>query len=238
VWERRDSTNPRAWEAVQAGVAPGWVVLAEEQEAGRGRQGRRWCCPPHAGLLFSLVAPAVVPKSARPQLLPLALALGVCEALRQITASDIRTKWPNDLVLQDAKLAGLLVEARPSVPQCVVVGCGINVRVPAAYLADQVGFPAASLHDDGRPLRRREEILARVLASMETWLEAWSACGYDCIRERWLELDVVPGREVEAHLAGGVERGTALGITEAGLLRLQLASGTVRELAAGEVHLR
>ena len=57
VWERRDSTNPRAWEGAQAGMSPGWVVLAEEQEAGRGRQGRRWLCPPHGGLLFSLVAP-------------------------------------------------------------------------------------------------------------------------------------------------------------------------------------
>jgi BirA family biotin operon repressor/biotin-[acetyl-CoA-carboxylase] ligase len=154
-----------------------------------------------------------------------------------MTGRDIRLKWPNDLLLEDCKLAGLLVEARPSVPSCVIVGCGINVRVPASFFAAR-GLQAASLLAEGAPGPAREEILAEVLRGMESGLEAWRDGRDPAILEAWSALDALQGREVEAHLPQGVERGRALGLNEAGLLRLRLHSGEVRCLSAAEVHLR
>lgn len=238
VWERLGSTNARAWEGVESGTPPGWVVLSEEQEAGRGRQGRRWLCPPHAGLLFSLVVPADLTRNPRPQLLPLALALGVCEALRRRTGRDVRLKWPNDLMLQERKLAGLLLESRPRLATCVVVGCGINVQVPPRFFSTQRNVRAASLSDEGAPLPSREAILAEILAALERRLEDWKESRSADILAAWAALDVVQGREVEAHLSDGVHRGTALGLNDAGMLCLRLPSGEVRLLSAGEVHLR
>ncbi len=236
VWECLDSTNRRAWEAQAEGAPAGSVFLAEEQLAGRGRQGRKWSCAAHAGLLFSLLVPAALSGSPRPQLLPLALAMGVCAALRR-SGYDARLKWPNDLVVGARKLGGVLVEARAGAPAHVVVGCGLNVTGDAADF-ERLGVPGAvSLQQLGPLPTPREELLALLLASMQERCDAWRAERWQALLQEWDGLDVLRGRDVVVHAAAGALHGRALGLTPAGLLRLQEGDGSVRELAAGEVHL-
>jgi BirA family biotin operon repressor/biotin-[acetyl-CoA-carboxylase] ligase len=237
VWEECDSTNSLA--AAAAAEAPhGSVWLAEEQRRGRGRQGRRWSCPAHGGLLFSLLLRPATAAAERAQLLPLAAALGVCEGLRRSTRRDVRVKWPNDLVVGGQKLGGILVEARLADRPYAIVGCGINVRVDAELLRRE-GIPqASSLDADSEALPDREAILAQVLACVEEHYEAWSASRHEVVLERWPRYDALHGRRVRVELAARSTLGTATGIAADGSLEVRLDDGSTRRFAAGEVHLR
>jgi len=267
VWERLGSTNERAWESMAAGAAAGSLVLAEEQGTGRGRQGRTWDCPAHAGLLFSLLLHAPLRDSPRPQLLPLALALGVAEGLRQASGVEVRLSWPNDLVLARsdpasavalAKVGGLLLETRAEFTSTVVVGCGLNVRVGVDFFTARGLLGAASLQParvsagvlephggaaEGRDsLRRavvaREELLAAVLAGMERRCGDWQAGSWTALLQAWETLDALQGLEVEVQRGAESCRGRARGITPAGLLEVELPDGDRRAFAAGEVHVQ
>ncbi|MGZ5342459.1 MAG: biotin--[acetyl-CoA-carboxylase] ligase, partial [Solirubrobacterales bacterium] len=107
-----DSTNARARELAESGAPGGAVVTAEEQSAGRGRQGRSWFAPLGAALLYSAL---LRPLGERP-LLPLAVPLAVAEAAEALGAPGCRLKWPNDVWLEERKLGGVLIEGRPAGP--------------------------------------------------------------------------------------------------------------------------
>lgn len=230
VWETAPSTNDLAHRGAAGGAPHGSTWLAEEQPLGRGRQGRRWECAAHAGLLVSVLLRAPLAADGVPSFLPLALALGACEALRGETGLDVRTKWPNDLVLDGRKLAGLLVEARPGRDAYAVAGLGLNVGAEAAprALRGQAAWVGST---------PRELLLARILAGVERRYEAWRRGEFASLRSAWLGLDTVVGRRVRVRLASETCEGRAETVTESGLLRLALADGTRSDFAAGEVHL-
>lgn len=236
VWEQCDSTNSLA-SMVATQAAHGTVWLSEAQLRGRGRQGRQWVCPAHAGLLFSVLL-RPTPAGAEPgQLLPLAIALGVCEGLRRSTGCDVLVKWPNDLVLGDRKLGGVLVEARRANPPYAIVGCGINVDVDRQFMRRQGISRVSSLQAGARALPQREAILAQVLACLEEHYDACRSGRREHVLERWRRYDALRGRRVRVEGAAGTERGTALGIAPEGALEVRLDDGTTRRFVAGEVHL-
>jgi len=121
-----DSTNARARELVEAGAPHGTVVTAAEQTAGRGRQGRSWTAPPGKALLYSAI---LRPLDQRHLLLPLAVPLAVCEAAEELAPGiECRIKWPNDIWVQERKLAGVLIEAKPQ-DGWAVIGVGLNLTI-------------------------------------------------------------------------------------------------------------
>jgi len=229
VWESTASTNDLARAGADAGAPHGALWLAESQTHGRGRQGRAWICAPRAGLLVSGVLRLALHASARPLWLPLALGLGACEALRQAGVPAC-TKWPNDILIGDAKLAGLLVETRSVPAATTIFGLGMNVRPNAVAASD--GVLAAHLG-----AMAREELLARLLAGMEFRVEDWSAGRFEDLRTAWLALDCVLGRTLRVVTPDGELIARARSVTDAGLLDLELEDGTRRQVAAGEVHL-
>jgi BirA family biotin operon repressor/biotin-[acetyl-CoA-carboxylase] ligase len=230
VWETASSTNDLARAGAEGGAAAGAVWLAEEQARGRGRQGRTWSCRPHAGLLCSFVVRAPLDSTARPTLLPLAVGLGACEALRQASGAAVRTKWPNDLWLDGRKLGGVLVEAQGARGRAVV-GIGINCDAAALDAAD---LPHAAAVPAGV---RREALLAAVLAAIGARIEDWYAARFAPLHQAWAELDCVLGAHLRVETASEVLVGRAVAITAAGLLQLELDGGARRDVAAGEVHL-
>ncbi|HET8592350.1 MAG TPA: biotin--[acetyl-CoA-carboxylase] ligase, partial [Solirubrobacterales bacterium] len=132
-FRRTDSTNERAKELAAGGGPGGLVVTATEQTAGRGRRGSAWFAPPGTCLLYSaLLRPHALDRS---PLLPLAVPLAVCEAAEAVAPVRCRVKWPNDVWIEERKVAGVLVEARPD-EGWAVIGVGLNVAVP------QEDFPA------------------------------------------------------------------------------------------------
>jgi BirA family biotin operon repressor/biotin-[acetyl-CoA-carboxylase] ligase len=209
------STNERARELAVAGAPHGTLVTAGVQTAGRGRQGRRWEAPPGTALLCSLVI------RRHDDLLSLRAGLAVAD----VAGAEALVKWPNDVLLDGRKVAGVLVEGRPQ-DGWAVVGIGVNVAVDVTALGDGARMGAGTL---GRPPSAVEPALEDLLAALEGWLEAPAADVLEALRAR----DALLGRTVS--WAG--ESGVADGIDPAGALRVRRADGGVAVLSAGEVHL-
>ena len=199
--------NERAKELARAGAPHGTLVTADEQTAGRGRQGREWVAPARSAVLMSVVLREF------DALLPLRAAVAVAE-----TVGSEEIKWPNDVWLGGRKVAGILVEGRPA-EGWAVLGIGLNV-VPVEFPAE---LHAVAL-DDGRSV---EEVLAALLASLERWL------GADDVLDAWRQRDALAGQTIG--WVGGAG-GVAAGVDDSGALLVDTADGRVA-LQAGEVHL-
>jgi BirA family transcriptional regulator, biotin operon repressor / biotin---[acetyl-CoA-carboxylase] ligase len=217
-----DSTNARARELAAAGAPGGMVVTADEQTAGRGRQGRSWVAPAGKALLYSAI---VRPLDQRHLLLPLAVPLAVCEAAEELQAgAECRIKWPNDVWVEERKLAGVLIEARPQ-DGWAVVGVGMNLAIAPHDFPEELRETATSL--DGVPAEQARRGLDRAL---ERWVEADD----NSIITAWRGRDALRGREVAWEEGSGV----ADGVDDRGCLLVVLPDGGRAVLGAGEVHLR
>ena len=209
-----DSTNERAKQLALGGAPHGTLVTADEQTAGRGRQGRAWSAAPGEALLLSLVL------RSPDELLPLRTAVAVAESIPVAT----QIKWPNDIWIGGKKASGILVEGRPQ-EGWAVLGIGLNVATRS--FPDELSEIATSLALEGASVSR-EEVLETLLASLDRLLATDAAD----VLATWRERDALLGAPVSWN--GG--RGRGAGITESGALRVETDAGIV-ELDAGEVHL-
>jgi BirA family biotin operon repressor/biotin-[acetyl-CoA-carboxylase] ligase len=209
-----DSTNERGRELAQAGAPHGTLVTAAEQSAGRGRQGRTWSAPPGTSILCSVVI------RDHPRMLPLSAGVAVAE----IVGPDARVKWPNDVLVEGRKVAGILVEGRPQ-EAWAVVGIGVNVAVTPDTFPPDLRDRAGTL---GLSTSEVEPTLERLLDRLESWIAASEEEVLGAVRAR----DALLGRPLK--WAGG--EGTGAGIDGDGRLVVATAEGKVA-LEAGEVHL-
>ncbi|MFL5845619.1 MAG: biotin--[acetyl-CoA-carboxylase] ligase [Solirubrobacteraceae bacterium] len=207
-----DSTNERA-KALAANAPHGLLITASEQTAGHGRQGRSWAAPAGDGLLMSLVL------HDWPELLPLAAAVAVAET----ADPEARIKWPNDVLVDGRKVAGILIEARPH-EGWAVLGIGVNVAVRAfpPELRDIAGSLGGTPADV-------EPFLARLLHALAARLADPPAA----VIAAWRERDALTGRAITWNDGAGV----AAGVDEEGRLLVRHEDGTMTALNAGEVHL-
>ena len=212
---RTDSTNARGRELAAAGAPHGTLITAGEQTAGRGRQGRTWSAPPGRALLMSLVL------REWPRLLPLAAALAVADVAREATT----IKWPNDVLLDGRKLAGILVEGR-SQEGWMVLGIGLNVALRPDDFPSELRDTAATL---GRDPAEVEPALQELLGALDEWLSV----PHDDVVVAFRARDALAGREVSWADGSGV----AEGIDGDGRLLVRAGDELVT-LDAGEVHLR
>ena len=220
-----DSTNERAKELARTGAPHGTTVTADEQTAGRGRQGRAWVAAAGDAILMSVI---VRDLERRHALLPLMAALAVCDAAAEATGAACMIKWPNDVWIDGRKLSGILVEGRPQEGWAVV---GIGLNVATAQFPPELAEIATSLALAGgaaRPLRHTD-VLASLLAGLERWLVASEAA----VVSAWRERDALFGDRIAWN--GG--EGVAAGIDDSGALLVDTEGGRVA-LDAGEVHLQ
>jgi BirA family biotin operon repressor/biotin-[acetyl-CoA-carboxylase] ligase len=215
-----DSTNQRAKELADAGAPHGTAVTADEQTAGRGRQGRTWVAPPRSAVLLSVMLRDLDESAA---LLPLATAVAVCEAAESLAPVRCEIKWPNDVWVERRKLCGILVEGRPAAGWAVV-GLGVNVTT-TEFPPDLV---ATSLALCGAAVSVNDTVDA-VLAMLDRWLPSPPAEVLDA----WRERDALLG----SNIGWGAGEGVATGIDDRGSLLVDTSEGRVA-LGAGEVHLR
>ena len=218
------STNERAKELAAAGAPHGTLVTADEQTAGRGRQGRTWVAPPGSAILMSLV---VRQGGESYPLLPLATALAVSEACEAHAPVECAIKWPNDVWIERRKVAGILLEGRPQAGWAVV-GVGLNVSTAAGEFPEELRDTATSLVSEGAESIDKEDVLATLLQRLEQWLSAKPG---DVIGA-WTHRNALLGEQVRWN--GG--EGVAAGIDESGALLVDTGGGRVA-LDAGEVHL-
>jgi BirA family biotin operon repressor/biotin-[acetyl-CoA-carboxylase] ligase len=217
-----DSTNARARELAEAGAPGGTVVTAAEQSAGRGRQGRTWAAPPGKALLYSAV---LRPLDERHLLLPLAVPVAVCEAAEQLAPGiECQIKWPNDVWLEERKLGGVLIEAKPQ-DGWAVIGVGLNLTVKADEFPDDLRWPAVSILGALKG--------GQAAAVLNHHLDRWVDAPREEILAAWRSRDALLGRDVSWD--GGA--GTAEGIDDSGDLLVAVAGGDRVALGAGEVSL-
>ena len=214
-----DSTNERAKELAAAGAAHGTLVTAEEQSAGRGRQGRSWVAPPGRALLMSVV----LHVDERTPLAPLAAAVALCHAFP--VADGI--KWPNDVWVGGRKVAGILIEGRPQ-DGWAVLGIGLNVATEPEEFPDDLRDTATSLRAAGAAVESPRDALGELLPVLDAWLDAPA----DAVLNEWRDRDALRGRRVSWNGGSGV----AAGVDDDGSLLVDTGDG-VEALRSGEVHL-
>ena len=219
-----DSTNERARELAASGAPHGTLVTADEQSAGRGRQGRLWTAPARSAVLMSLVLRGL---EERHWSLPLAAAVAVCEAAERTVPLACGIKWPNDVWVERRKLAGILVEGRPQ-EGWAVIGIGMNVTTAAGELPGELRETATSLAMATGAAPPLEEVLTALLGTLERRLEDPPAE----ILAAWRSRDALSGERIRWRDGEGV----AVGIDEAGALLVDTDHGRAA-LDAGEVHL-
>src|SRR6185369_6808306 len=243
-WRRVDvvgetgSTNADLLARAAAGEdIDGAVLAAEYQTSGRGRHGRHWSAPPRSQIAVSAgVDVAEVPAQAWGWL-PLATGVAVVDALTEVTGIDAGLKWPNDVLVGDGKLAGILAEV--AAPKAiVVVGLGLNVTMTAAEAPDPV---ATSLSMLGTPATDRTVLLAAVLRQLARRIGSWRAAGgADATLARdYQARSLTIGIRVRASLPGDrAVEGVAVAIDDLGRLRIDTGGQPVTVSAGDITHLR
>jgi BirA family biotin operon repressor/biotin-[acetyl-CoA-carboxylase] ligase len=208
------------------GLPEGAVAATEHQTAGRGRGGRRWEDEPGDALLLSVLLRP--PESAGAPQLSLVCALAVAETVQGALDGDVGVKWPNDVLVDRRKVAGILLEGRDG---ALVCGIGLNVNQNEAGLPRDARTPVASLRTMTGRAHDRVELLVRLLERLEARYDAWRGNGLTPLLPELERRDVLRGSAVTV----GDVNGTALGVASDGRLRIRSADGSETLIASGEV---
>ena len=240
VVEETGSTNADLLSQARSGAGEGLVLVAEAQTSGRGRMGRRWISPPRRALTFSVLLRPAVPAGLLGWV-PLLAGVAVASALQRTAGVDARLKWPNDVLVDGAKIAGILAERWGN---AIVIGTGINVLQQRGELP----VPTATSLLLAAPMAgvdTRERLLTAVLGELARRYRGWldqphpgdpDGCG---LRAEYLRRSGTVGEAVTVLLPGGQDlTGTAVGIDTAGRLEMRTPAGLVQVSAGDVVHLR
>ncbi|HEX4775535.1 MAG TPA: biotin--[acetyl-CoA-carboxylase] ligase [Acidimicrobiia bacterium] len=256
VLDEVDSTNRVVLDDARAGAPEGLVVVAEHQTAGRGRLGRTWVAPPGGSLLLSVLLRPALPVE-RVHLVTMAAGVALADAVRDVAAVDATLKWPNDVLVGDRKLAGMLTEAdfgpdgavrtnagRGRMPgtagaegakgavRAVVLGVGVNVNW--GHVPDELAGLATACDLEAGHAVDRGALLAAFLLELDAHLRALERVPLE-YRRRLATL----GRRVRVELSDGPLLGRAVEVDVSGRLLVEVDSGCIVEVAAGDVvHLR
>jgi BirA family transcriptional regulator, biotin operon repressor / biotin---[acetyl-CoA-carboxylase] ligase len=229
------STMTEAIQLAAAGAPSGTVVGAEEQTAGQGRHGRSWHSESGLGLYLSIIlrrqySPATLP------VVTLALGLAVQEAILKYTDLACDLRWPNDVLVQSKKCAGILTQLESSThPSAIIAGIGINVN--HSSFPAELSAIATSLRMASGSIHSRERLLVELLASVDTYCDLLETQGRGPIIEAFTRASsYVTGRRVCVDQDGSVLRGTTAGLNDSGFLLLRADNGTNSVIVAGGVR--
>ena len=213
------------------------AILAEHQTSGRGRRGRQWHSP-YARNLYVSIGWKFENALSELGCLSLVVALATANALGRAGLKGHRVKWPNDLLLDDRKLCGCLVEVQGDSqgPCHAVVGVGINVHMPASAETAEIDQPWTDVHSQ-LPACSRNTLAVLLLEELITGLDLFAEKGFSPFRDTWEKKDGLHGQSIEVFAGQSVQKGTAIGINEAGALLLDTGK-EVLTLYSGEVSLR
>ncbi|MGD8339162.1 MAG: biotin--[acetyl-CoA-carboxylase] ligase [Gammaproteobacteria bacterium] len=237
-----ESTNRHLLDGRPPAPAMARIAVAEYQTAGRGRRGRSWTMPPGTGVALS-ASWQFGPEHGGLEALSLAVGAVARRAVRDVTRLEIGLKWPNDLLVDGAKLGGILVELTPLADGAchAVVGIGINVSVPAAFLARASDLPqgACDLATAAPhwPVDRAA-LAARLIEQLIELFMGFPARGFEPYRPEWLAAHVLNGRPVEMSTQSGTAFGRVVDVAADGALIIEHESGERRRLISGDVTIR
>lgn len=235
VFDSIDSTNAEALRAIERGQTAPFLVLAERQTAGRGRRGRKWASPFAENIYYSLVL-RIEGGMRQLEGLSLVVGLAVMQALRELGISGAGLKWPNDVLVGQKKIAGILLElvGDPADVCHVVLGVGINVNM---QITDEVDQQWTSMRLESGKVFDRNHLVGKLGAKLQAYLSRHQLDGFSAIQAEWEQNHLWQGRAVS--LIAGVNHidGEVLGIDGQGALRLRVG-GVEKVFSGGELSLR
>jgi BirA family biotin operon repressor/biotin-[acetyl-CoA-carboxylase] ligase len=229
-----DSTNEEARRLAESGIEGPLWLLADRQTRGRGRRGREWLSP--TGNLYATLLLRPEHGIARCAELSFAAALAVSELVAlQAPQADVRVKWPNDVLADERKIAGILLESASNNgirPDWLAIGFGLNLKSHP----EEVNYPATSLLELGAKAPPPREALASLAEAFAKWYGLWLERGFVPVRDAWLARAARVGMRIRARIADRETSGVFEGIDETGALLLRESANRLRTISAGEVY--
>lgn len=214
----------------------GIVVIADEQSHGRGRFGRSWVSPPGVNLYFTvLLRPPILSRNA--SLLTLVSAVAVTTAIRDYTGLNAEIKWPNDILINGKKTAGILIDMKSDSNSLyfLAVGIGVNVNMSPEIMPEEIRPHVTSLKTEIGKSLDKITLLSQILAELENHYKILLNGNKLALINEWLRLNSTIGKKVRVQNQDRIISGTAKGIDETGQLILRLSSGKIETVSAGEV---
>lgn len=237
-FDKIDSTNIRAKQMGEEGAPHGTLIAADYQGAGRGRRGRMWESPSGSSIYMSLLIRPDIPPLNAP-MLTLVMALSAADGLKECTGLDVQIKWPNDIVANGKKLAGILTEMSTEIDYInyVVIGIGINVNM--REMQKDIEETATSVRIETGQVTRRSEVIASIMKKFEENYEKFlETQDLQALQEQYNHLLINKNKEVRILGANKEFTGYALGINEKGELQVKKEDGTIKSIFSGEVSVR
>jgi BirA family biotin operon repressor/biotin-[acetyl-CoA-carboxylase] ligase len=232
-----DSTNTYAARLAREGAPEGTTVIADSQSGGKGRLGRSWASPPGVNLYLSVILRPPVSTAVAPQLNLLA-AIAVADAVSETTRLSPAIKWPNDILVAEKKVCGILAEMQTETSglQAVIVGIGVNINAPLSAFPDELRDKASSLLITGGQTIDRSTFTASLLTHLEKSYVLWLQEGFSTLHSRWERYAAhLLGTRISVAVPEGTVIGMVLGLDRDGGLLVQRDSGEQYRLLAGDV---
>lgn len=230
------STNTIALELAEK-APEGTVFLADCQEKGRGRLGRTWISPSGVNIYMSIILrPQIRPKDS--SLITIMSAVACAIALRNVTGFNVTTKWPNDLMIDNKKVGGILTELKTKQQKITsaIVGIGINVNIDVHEFPEDMKQRATSLKNESGVSHPREPIVAEILNEMDRWYKTMTPLEKESIVQAWKSLTSTLGKKVVVVTPHETLTGTAESIDIDGMLILRLPSGKLKRINSGDLR--
>jgi BirA family biotin operon repressor/biotin-[acetyl-CoA-carboxylase] ligase len=231
-----DSTNSVAYQLALQGAEEGEIVVAESQKKGRGRLGRKWFSPPLTNLYLSVILrPEIPPQQA--SLITLMAAVATAGAIQKLSGLQPMIKWPNDILLKNRKVAGLLNEIHSEMDRIhfVILGIGVNLNMDEKMFSKEIRGLATSLKRETGQSISRKAFLQTLLEELEIWYEIFLKEGAAPVLKAWRERAQIQGRSVKVTSFGEVLSGTAIDVDSDGALILETKEGEQKRVVAGDV---
>jgi BirA family biotin operon repressor/biotin-[acetyl-CoA-carboxylase] ligase len=231
-----DSTNSKAYQLAIQDAEEGEVVIAESQVKGRGRLGRRWFSPAFLNLYLSVILrPQIPPHQA--SLITLMAAVATANAIQRYSGLVPRIKWPNDILLKDRKVAGLLNEIHSEMDRIhfVILGIGVNLNMDGKMFSKEIRGVATSLKREMGQTISRKAFLQSLLEELERWYAIFLKEGGAPVLEAWRDRAKIEGKRVRVTSFGETLSGVAVDIDSDGAMILETKDGKRKRIVAGDV---
>jgi BirA family biotin operon repressor/biotin-[acetyl-CoA-carboxylase] ligase len=232
-----ESTNSEAYQLAIQGAEEGEVVIAESQKKGRGRLGRHWFSPAFLNLYLSVILrPQIPPHQA--SLITLMAAVAASDAIRRYSGLLPRIKWPNDILLKNRKVAGLLNEIYSEMDRIhfVILGIGVNLNMDGRMFSKEIRGVATSLKREMGQTVSRKTFLRFLLEELERWYAIFLKEGGASVLKAWRERAKIKGKKVKVTSFGETLSGVAVDIDSDGALILEMKDGKRKRIVAGDVE--
>ncbi|GAB6886758.1 biotin--[acetyl-CoA-carboxylase] ligase [Desulfothermus okinawensis JCM 13304] len=238
-FEELPSTQDKAKKLAEQGEEEGTLILCESQLKGRGRRGRQWVHVPKKSLSFSIILRPNLSPSEVMQL-PLVAGLAICKAIGAHTNLKAELKWPNDILINNKKVVGILAEISGDIEfvNYVILGVGINVNLDQEDIPYELQDYATSLYLEGKKNFKRAHLLGNILMYLEYWYNIYLKEGFKSIRTKWIDMSNTIHRNVIVFLKDKKLYGKAIDLDENGNLMVMDNKNKIHKIMYGDVTLR